>query len=136
MSKGTYTKTYDDDQELGHGNTAKELDLLHQAQKQKRVIATIPGNVDSRYRVPETETEGVHYRKTIPQFDPETGKDNSVSHVVKTNVHMFSERNLWGGNVKIEILHDGRKTDAARGEQGKFLKKDEPVSVKTKEGVV
>ena len=130
-----YSKSYGSQtQELSHGNTAEELDAVHDAQMRNRKIATVNGNVDKTYQLPESEQGSVHFRHTIPQFDPGTGKDNSVSKIVKQNPNMFSlnEKRNYYGSVKVDILHDPRKLPALRDNTGSFQASSVPVSVKKK----
>ena len=133
VTRKKYTKAYEkEDVELSHGLTAGQLDAIHDLQKRGQAIATVKGNMDSSYKVPEYEVNLVHYERTIPQFDPHSGENQSLVSIVKSPVEVYKrdmKRPL--GNVKIRVLHDPSKYEKTLINDGNkgFKSKDEPVSV-------
>jgi len=67
------------------------------------------GNKNKKYKILKHEAHLVHAKISIPQFDPNTGEDQSQTQVQKFYPQEFAkmQKEQAFAGKKVEILHDG-----------------------------
>lgn len=120
-----YAKTEVEAEEgASHGLSKGQLQDVYDNQRQELDPPQMKANCEPEYMINRHEQFVFHVRITIPNFDPQTGRDESLTQIQMFNPAIFAaneKSGAWDGR-NVKILHDPTRVQHV-DEQGKFAKK-------------
>lgn len=108
-----------------HNLSAEQMQDLKDQQNAETALPTVNGKGEVKgHKILAHEKHLVHAKITVPQFNPNTGEDESQSHIQKFDVKEFErmKREQAFAGRKVVILHDGGEPDVEGAEATDSLK--------------